>query len=561
MSGSERTDAAAWSLGERRAALARAERDGLDLLVVGGGITGAGVLRDAASRGLRALLVERADFASGTSSRSSKLVHGGLRYLAQGQLAMTREACRERDLLMRLHPNLVRPAPFLVPAYAGSKVPLWQLRVALTAYAALANFRRTARFRMLDAREALRFCPVLRSEGLRGAGRYVDGQVDDARLVLESLKSARRLGGEAVNHAEVVELARGDDGRLCGARVRDGLEGGDRFLRAHVVVNAAGPAVERVRGLDGAVRRPRLRPAKGVHLVVPRDRLPAEGVVTFEAPDGRHLFLIPWDEVALLGTTDGFTDEIDEPVVTIEEVHYLLSAANEFFPRAALTTNDIRCAFAGVRPLVAEDGDESPSTRVSRESSIEVDATGLISVSGGKLTTYRATGEQVVSRALRALPPERRRAAGPSRTARLPLRDDGFDAGLLAAELGARFGVSPLQAGHLVRTYGCDAEALLAAAEPAERSAIEGSRFSFAEIAWSFRHECPATLCDLLERRMRLAIFAIGQGLGQLDAIARRAGRAAGWDEERIHAEARAYARAVRTRYQISPGPGARAAA
>jgi glycerol-3-phosphate dehydrogenase len=543
----------AWSLAERGLALDRAERDGLDLLVVGGGITGAGVLRDAASRGLRALLVERADFASGTSSRSSKLIHGGLRYLAEGQLAMTREACRERDLLMRLNPNLVRPIPFLLPAYRDANIPLWKVRAALTAYAALANFRRSARFRMLDPDAVASFCPGLRREGLTGAGLYSDGQVDDARLVLETLRSARRLGSEAVNYCEVTEFFRGSGGRLCGARVRDSIGGRDRRLSAHAVVNAAGPAVERVRGLDRSVSSTSLRPAKGVHLVIPRDRLRAQGVVTFSAPDGRHLFLIPWDEVALLGTTDEFSEETDEPVATIEEVHYLLGAANEFFPRAALTTNDIRCAFAGVRPLVAESDDEKPSSSVSREHSIDQDPSGLISVAGGKLTTYRATGEEVVTRALRLLPQERARACTPSRTRFLPLRDEDFDADLLAAEIQARFSVAPHRASHLAHTYGLDATDLLEQAAPAERRPVGASRYTFAEVSWSFRHECTATLCDLLERRMRLAIFAIGQGLGELDDIVQVAARAAGWDDERARAEALSYARAVRTRYQIAP--------
>src|SRR5262245_24929737 len=181
-----------WSLPERARALAHAERTGVDLLVVGGGITGAAVLRDAASRGLRALLVEREDFAAGTSSRSSKLIHGGFRYIAEGQLAVTREACRERDRLLRLDPHLVTPLPFLFPSFAGGKYPLWQVRAGLLAYAALANFRRTARFRILDAGESAAYCPLLRREGLRGAGLYTDGQTDDARLVLETLASARR---------------------------------------------------------------------------------------------------------------------------------------------------------------------------------------------------------------------------------------------------------------------------------------------------------------------------------------------------------------------------------
>jgi glycerol-3-phosphate dehydrogenase len=534
----------------------------VDLLVVGGGITGAGVLRDAATRGMRALVIEREDFAAGTSGRSSKMIHGGLRYIGEGHVATTREACRERDRLLRLAPQLVRPCSFLFPAYEGSKIPLWQVRAALSIYAALANFRRAARFRMLGPDEVPEFSRDLRTDKLRGAGLYTDAQVDDARLVLDTLKSARSLGCAAVNHAEVVEFLRDGDGRLCGARVRDALSPRAIEIRADVIVNAAGPAVERIRGIDRPVPRPELRPAKGIHLVIPRHRVHLEAAITFEAADKRHLFLIPWDDVALLGTTDTFTDEIDDPVVTIEEVHYLLDAANEAFPRACLTTNDLRSVFAGVRPLAASPNEDTPPSRVSREHRIYEDPSGMVSVAGGKLTTYRAMGEAIVDRAVRRLPAARREALGPSHTASLPLRsDDAFDRASFEAELCERFRIQPNQSAQLVRAYGARALDLLADARPEERRPIGASRNTLAEIAWSFRTECPATLCDLLERRLRMAIFAVGQGLPELPLIARTAAAAAGWDEERTQAEAMAYADAVRRRYQIVAPAPARSAA
>lgn len=542
-----------WALAERRAALERAERDGVDLLVVGGGITGAGVVRDAASRGLRTLLVERSDFATGTSSRSSKMIHGGLRYLAEGHLGLTREACRERDLLMRNNPHLVRPVPFLFPSYEGGRYSVLTVRAALSTYAAMASFRRSARFRMLGPDEVGGYSRDLRQEGLRGAGMYCDGQTDDARLVLETLRSAIRLGAAVASYAEVSELLHDGGGRLTGARIRDRVAGRDYAVRSHAVVNAAGAGVERVRGLDRPVRKPELRPAKGVHVVIPRNRVHAAGAVTFEAPDGRQLFWAPWDDVAFVGTTDTFSDEIDEPVVTIEEVHYLLEAANEAFPRAGLTTNDIRSVWAGVRPLVASPDEATPPSSVSRDYRIYEDPSGLISVAGGKLTTHRATGEAVVKRVLKLLPRDRRNAAGPSRTASLPLRDDAFDFETLVADLRARHGLPAGAVDHLVRTHGADAELVLAEAPAAERATIGGSRYTFAEIRWSMQRDCALTLCDLLERRMRLALFAVGQGLPELDAIARVAGEAAGWDEERVHAEAADYARSVRRRYQIQP--------
>ena len=550
-----------WTRKERSTALDRAEREGLDLLVVGGGITVAGVLRDAASRGLRALLVERDDFAAGTSSRSSKLIHGGLRYIAEGQLGVTRESCRERDLLQRLNPNLVRSMHFLFPAFEDRGRPLWQVRSVLWTYAALANFRASSRFEMLTPEQVAAYAPGLRRVGLRGAGLYCDGQVDDTRLVLETLKSARRLGGEAVNHAELVELLRDGDGQLCGARVRDAVGGGLRTLRAHGVVNAAGPGVERVRGLDNRLFRPELRPAKGVHLVIPGGRVPTCGAVTFQAGDGRHLFLVPWDEVALIGTTDSFSEDIDEPVATIEEVHYLLDAANEAFPRAALTTNDLQSVFAGVRPLAADPEDENPSSSVSREDRVYDDPSGLVSAAGGKLTTFRSAAEKLVDRIVGRLPAERRAVAGPSRTAGLALRDDSFDCHELAVELAAEFELDACRVEALVRAHGAAAETLLREAPAEWHRPIGSSRFLLAEIPWSFRTECPAGLCDLLERRMRMAIFAAGQGLPQLEEIAAVAGEVAGWDAARVREEMTAYASTIRRCYQIAPPRRKRSAA
>jgi glycerol-3-phosphate dehydrogenase len=544
---------AAWSRAERSAALARAENEGVELLVVGGGITGAGVLRDAASRGMHALLVERDDFASGTSSRSSKLIHGGFRYLAEGQLRVTREACRERDLLLQLAPHLIRPMPFPVPAFEGSKVPMWQVRAGLLAYSALANFRRTARTKIVNAEEVLAYAPGLRAEGLRGGGLYTDAQTDDARLVVESLKSARYLGGEAVNHAEVVELVRHGDGRMAGARVLDLESGQVRTIRAEFAVNATGVSVDRVHELGGVDGGGGIRPAKGIHLAIPRDRLQIDGAVVFEAHDRRHVFVVPWEDVLLIGTTDEFSDEVDEPAVQIEEVHYLLTAANAAFPRAALTTNDLRSVFAGVRPLAASADDESPSTSVSREDRIENDGRGLLSVSGGKLTTYRAMGERIVDLVVAGLPSERRRALQPSRTAVLPLREQAIDADALAGELIERHAVDASRAQRLVRAYGSDALPLLDQAAPADREPIGDSQFLFAEIAWSWRTECPLNLCDLLERRLRVALLVEGQGLRQLERIGCLAAAAAGWSAKRVERELDDYVAVVRRRYQISP--------
>jgi glycerol-3-phosphate dehydrogenase len=398
---------------------------------------------------------------------------------------------------------------------------------------------------MLTAREVAQWSRDLRSDALLGAGLYFDARVDDARLVLETLRSARALGGLAASRAETTRILADERGRVAGARVRDAASGRSVDLRAVSVVNAAGPSVERVRELSAPSARRELRPAKGVHLVISGERLRLSAAVSFEAQDGRHVFAVPWDDLVLIGTTDAFSDEIDEPTVRIDEVHYLLAAANDAFPDAGLTTNDLCSVFAGVRPLAADPGAQVPPSSVSRE------ASGLVSVVGGKLTTHRAMAERVVDRVVRALPEARRRALRASATAALPLRRDDFDAAQLRERLARRFGIGALQAEHLVCHYGAGAETLLVESPAEWHAPIGRSRFTLAEIAWSWQTDCPASLCDLLERRVRMALFAPGQGLPELARIAEVAGRVAGWDAERCRAEARAYAASVRRRYQI----------
>jgi glycerol-3-phosphate dehydrogenase len=481
------------------------------------------------------------------------MIHGGFRYISEGQLAVSRESCRERDLLLRKNPNLVRNLSFLLPSYEGGKVAMWQVRAGLFVYAALANFRASVRSRILGRDEVTQRSPDLRSDGLLGAGLYNDGQVDDVRLVVESLKSARTLGAEAVNGTEVFEFGRSAQGRVSNARLRDLATRREYTVSAHAIVNAAGPSVERVRGMDQKDLVSEMRPAKGVHLVIPRDRVRSEHAVIFAASDGRLVFFSPWEEVALLGTTDDFTDEIDDPVVYSDEADYLLAAANSAFPRAELTRADLLAVYAGVRPLVAPLGDESPSTKVSREHRIYQEASGLISVAGGKLTTYRAMGEAIVDRAVALLPQELRSRLGASRTRALPLRDEDFDIAELERTLCRRFEIEPFRAAYLVRAYGLSAQTLLQEATPELREPIGRSRYSYAEIPWSWRNESPSGLCDLLERRLRLPIFGESQGLTQLARIAEVVAQAAGWDDARRDREAAAYAEVVRRCYQVVP--------
>lgn len=532
----------------------KAEREGIDVLIIGGGITGAGILRDAAARGLNAVLVDKGDFASGTSSASSKLVHGGLRYIAQKQFGIVRESCRERDLLLKHNPNLIRPLPMMLPAHEGSKAPLWQLRAGMWIYSALANFRSSTRFKVLNPQETLQKSPGLRPDGLKGAVLYSDGQADDARLVLETLKSARGMGGEAVNYAEAVSFGHDASGKINEVAVRDVLDGRVYKLHPAIVINAAGPAVERLRDMDHPVKAPEIVAAKGVHIVIPIDRINSGVCVNYETGDGRYIFMIPWGDVAIIGTTDTISKEIDDPVVQAKDVDYILEATNKAFPQANLTTDDICSVFAGVRPLVAgaHDKDKAPN-EISREHKIWDDASGLISVAGGKLTTFRTMGQEVMNKAVAKLPKKKRKQLKPSNTKNMPLRKDDFDAAAMEKSLCEKFNLAAKTAHHLVQNYGADAPEIMKAAKPYERGTIGKSYFTYAEIPWIIEHEAATSLPDLLERRMRMAILAEDRGVPHIGKIAEVAGRAAGWDEQRIKREEQSYLDRIKQHYSIHP--------
>jgi glycerol-3-phosphate dehydrogenase len=548
----------AFSLHERASALNALAHESVELLVIGGGITGAGILRDAALRGLKVTLIERGDFASGTSSHTSKMIHGGLRYIAEGALGVTRESCLERDLLARLNPLLVQPLPFMFCSFADGVAP-WKMLAGLSIYAALAGFRGGG-FRLLSGAQIAALSRDVRKEGLRAAGLYHDQQVDDARLVLETIKDARRAGGEAISYCEALRLVPKPDGTMD-VVVRDALTARERTIRAGRVINATGPLVDRVRereqrgaGADLQFERGThaLRPAKGVHLVIARSRVHADAAVSFQAADGRHMFLCPYEDVHLIGTTDNFTGEFDEPRVSEADVQYVLSAANHAFPTAALGTEDILSVYAGVRPLVADPDAAIPASSVSREHRISEDASGLLSIAGGKLTTYRRMAEQIVDRVIAKLPPDRRGQLARCATHARPLRADGFDHAALCTELGARFSLAPKTCMTLLRRYGADALSMLEGAPPEDRVALSGGRFLRCEVAFSFTHECAANLSDVLERRVRAAVFAADQGLADLAQSADVAARVRGLSDAAKEAEKQAYRARIRTRYRVT---------
>ena len=530
-------------------------RERWDLLVVGGGITGAGIARDAAGRGLRTALVEAGDFARGTSGRSSRLVHGGLRYLETGELRLVFEALAERRRLMELAPHLVRPLPFLFPVHRGGPVGLHRLRAGMWLYDLLSLFRGVHRHRMLRSDEAEAEEPALLREGLLGGAVYYDASVDDARLTLAVARGAHESGAAVVPYAEVTGFVR--DGRgVAGVRVRDAVNGGETEARARVVVNATGPWCDEVRRLADPAAAPRLRLTKGVHVMLRSERMGNRGALIFRSPvDGRVMFVLPWGAFTYVGTTDtDFAGSPGDAAADTADVRYLLDSANGLFPEARLTPADVLSTWAGVRPLLAPGGGGVAESATSREHAIWRDASGLVSVAGGKLTTYRSMAEEAVDFAVRILRAEGREEPGDSLTADLPLPGapaeewEAFVARMLAE--AAQIGVSRETALHLARAHGEDAVEILAAiaADPAlGEPIVPGLPYCRAEVPHSVRREMALTLEDLLRRRMQVFYEAADGGLPVARAVAERmaAEPSLRWTAAEVDRQVEAYRRAV----------------
>jgi glycerol-3-phosphate dehydrogenase len=527
----------------------------VDVLVVGGGITGAGIARDAAMRGLRVALVEMRDLAYGTSSRSSKLVHGGLRYLEMYEFNLVFEAVSERRVLLDIAPHLVAPLPFLFPVYQKSRQKLWLVNTGMWLYDGLSMFRATKLHKNLGAKEVERLEPMLAQHELVGAPLYYDCATDDARLTLENALDAVRRGATVVTHARVTGFTRDAQGRLDGAEVRDELTGEVRRVRAGCVVNASGPWTDAVLGLRGEARaKPLLRPTKGVHIVVERHRLPVQNaVVCFHPSDGRVLFAIPWGDRTYVGTTDtDFDGDPAEVCATGADVRYLLDAANAYFPDVQLAGEDVVSTWAGLRPLVRPpDGVGESAT--SREHEVHVTPDGLVTIAGGKLTTYRRMAAEVVDKAVQVLQLTGRRThpVDPSRTDREALpgavgwpEDD--DVATLVAHVVEVSGrrIPRASAELLVRAYGSRALDLgrrVSAHPELAQPLVPGRHEILAQVDLAVDEELAVEVDDVLVRRTQIFFRDHDQGLGCADVVARRLGQRQGWDDARIARSADTY--------------------
>jgi len=516
----------------------------VDVLIIGGGITGAGIARDAALRGFRTALVDKSDFGAGTSSHSSRLIHGGIRYLEQRAFHLVFEASRERRVLLKIAPHLVRPLAFLFPIYRGGRIPAWKLRAGMWLYDLLSVFRNVHWHRWLRAKTVRRVEPALRERGLSGAALYWDAQTDDARLVIATIRSAIRAGALAANYVETTALLK-PDGRVRGAVVRDVLTGQTASIRANVVVNATGPWSDHLRRLDDPQAAPMLRLTKGAHVTVPRRRMGNEHAVTLLSQlDGRVMFVLPWGELSYIGTTDTDADSSpDELRVTAADVTYLLRSANAAFPDAHLGANDVISAWSGLRPLLRED--HANPSQVSREHRVLESPQGLISIAGGKLTTYRVMARDVVDRvAARLHELDGRPVPSRARTDRLPLPGgEAAELEVLVEAARAR-GVSEATARHLVAYYGSEAAAVLNLVDRDRRlgeAIIAGRSEIWAEVNYAVERELAVRVQDILIRRLHLFYELADQARSVVPRVAARMKQLLGWDDVKEAEELRDY--------------------
>ncbi|WP_459924743.1 glycerol-3-phosphate dehydrogenase/oxidase [Desulfatiferula olefinivorans] len=489
--------------------------DSWDLVIIGGGITGAGLLREAVRCGLKTLLVEQKDFAWGTSSRSSKLVHGGLRYLKEGDFSLTRESVNERERLLREAPGLVTPLEFLLPIYKGRKPGRWMMEAGLTIYDIIAGAWRHRYF----GKEAFRRIePLVSAAGLRGGFCFTDAQVDDARLVLRLIAEAEAHGALALNYTRAVSIQRSRSRAVRGLVVEDTETGASREIRTPLVINATGAWAEALHPSPEKGRH--LRPLRGSHLVFPKSLIPIRSTVSFfNKEDGRALFAIPWEGAVLVGTTDLDHDApLDrEPSISPAEARYILDSLKAVFPSADLSLASAVSSFAGVRPVVSEG--KVAADKESREHVIWVDA-GLVTVTGGKLTTFRALAWDTLSAARPFLPPGER--GGRS--------EPVFD----AVELPACFDhLSREQLDLLVGRHGREAARILSSAESADLDTIPGTRTLWAELVHGARSEKIRHLDDLLLRRVRIGLLLEGGGEKEMTRIRRLCEPVLPWDGAR----------------------------
>ncbi|CAJ1002041.1 MULTISPECIES: glycerol-3-phosphate dehydrogenase/oxidase [Brevibacillus] len=491
--------------------LAQLKSTEVDLLVIGGGITGAGIALDAQARGIQTGLIEMQDFAAGTSSRSTKLVHGGLRYLKQLEFRLVSEVGKERAIVYENAPHVTQPEWMLLPLIEGGTYGRLATSVGLYLYDWLAGVKRSERRRMLSREETLKMEPLLRKEKLKAGGYYVEYKTDDARLTLEVIKEAAARGALPVNYVKAESFLY-ENGKVVGVQAVDRISGETFAIRAKKVVNAAGPWVDELREKDGSLQGKRLFHTKGVHIVFDQARFPLRQAVYFDTPDGRMAFAIPRAGKTYVGTTDTpYDGDLAHPVMTVEDRDYLLSAIHYMFPEVGIRAEDIEASWAGIRPLIYEEG--KSASEISRKDEVFRSPSGLITIAGGKLTGYRKMAEKVVNIVAQELGVQ----AGCT-TDRIALSGGkvGGSAGFASfvarkTEEGMAAGLSREEAERLVRRYGSNIDRLFAIIRERGQEAKrhQMSLEVFTSLVYALEEEMAVTPVDFLLRRTSSLLFDI----------------------------------------------------
>jgi len=510
-----------------------------DVLVIGGGITGAGIALDASMRGMQTALVEMQDFSSGTSSRSTKLVHGGLRYLKQFEVKMVAEVGKERAVVYENGPHVTTPEWMLLPFHAGGTFGKFTTSIGLRVYDFLAGVKKKERRKMFSKEQTLAYEPLVKQEGLKGGGYYVEYRTDDSRLTIEVMKEAMDKGATALNYTKVEKLLYNKEGKINGVSVIDVLTGENYSVFADVVVNAAGPWVDSIREKDGSKRGKTLQLTKGVHLVLDQSVFPLKQAIYFDTPDGRMVFAIPRDGKAYVGTTDTFYKEDPvNPAMTVKDRTYILNAINYMFPSVNVTESDVESSWAGVRPLILEDG-KDPS-EISRKDEIWESESGLVTIAGGKLTGYRKMAETVVDLVSKKFA-ESGKTFRECETKHLPVSGgkvggssnfDSYIAGIVPD--GINSGLTRDDAQAIARMYGSNAPVVYQIVKE-QISAAQNFKMPvllWAKVHYAMEHELAMTPVDVLLRRTGLLLFGIGEAVQYKNEVLAYMASYYGWDQE-----------------------------
>jgi glycerol-3-phosphate dehydrogenase len=503
-----------------------------DLLVIGGGITGAGIALDAATRGFKVGLVEQHDFAFGTSSRSTKLIHGGLRYLKQLEFGLVKEVGSERAIVHRLAPHLVLPEKMLLPLKEGSSMGYWLTSIGLQIYDWLAGVKDSDKRKMLSRIQTLQAEPLLKKKGVKGGALYAEYRTDDARLTMEAIRTASAHGACCSNYLKAEDFVY-EAGKISGINAMDILSGKKFVVRARMVVNATGPWVDQLRKSDGSLEGKRLHLTRGVHIVLDFKKLPVTQSVYFEGPDRRMIFAIPRDAKTYVGTTDtDFQGSCESVTATVQDVNYLLDAVNFCFENSNLEIRDVESSWAGLRPLIHEDG--KSASELSRKDEVFVSTSGLISIAGGKLTGYRKMAERVVDQVVENLDVNQR--IGKCVTDQIKLNNDFGDTESFFDFHGALLSQYPLEwqrsiVNRLVRTYGAEANEILGEIN-SEALRQDPQAYIKAEVNHTIKKEMVVCLADFYVRRTGLLYFDIKQVASSLKQVSNIFSDEFNWSEE-----------------------------